>query len=157
MQCPRTSPLSRTLWRLLGSLRIKLCGVRRREVRTSALKSLLDSSGTIINSGKRQALPTCQGKLGTSAMHRDQTVRTTTLQGRSPVREPKSTPPQETRPRLGSPSRHQSLQGGATSGARGPHPPNAPPTFPEPLAQSGPQLRATEKFAGLWPGVGEGT
>ena len=53
----RTSPLSRTLWRLLGSLRIKLCGVRRREVRTSALKSLLDSSGTIINSGKRQALP----------------------------------------------------------------------------------------------------
>ena len=132
MQCPRTSPLSRTLWRLLGSLRIKLCGVRRREVRTSALKSLLDSSGTTINSGKRPALPACQGKLGTNATNRDQTVRTTTLQGRSPVREPKGTPPQDSRPRLGSPSRHQSLQGGETSGARGPHPPNAPPTLPEP-------------------------
>ena len=155
MQCPRTSPLSRTLWRLLGSLRIKLCGVRRREVRTSALKSLLDSSGTTIVGNGRRCPPVRESWV--------QTPRTETrpseqqrCKAEAPCGNRKAPHPKT----LGPDSAHLA---GTKASRAGRLPEHAGPTHltPRPLSQtplapSGPQLRVTEKFTGLWPGVGEG-
>ena len=120
----------------------------RGEVRPAALKSLLDWSGTIINREKRPALPACQGKLGTNAMHRDQTVRTTTLQGRGAVREPKGTPLQEPRPRLAHLAPTKASRAGRLPEPAGPTHLTPRPPSQNPLAPSGPRLRAAAEFAG---------
>lgn len=119
-----------------------------REVRTSALKSLLDWSGTIINREKRPALLACQGKLGTNAMHRDQTVRTTTLQGRGAVREPKGSPPQEPRPRLAHRAPTKASRAERLPEHAGPTHLTPRPLSQNPLAPSGPQLKTAAKFTG---------